>query len=204
MIALAVNQGAFREEFQRVLGRAQNPTAVLMGAGRALGNLLKNHFRKKDREEPNKLSPRREHFWLQVSRTVSAPAQSGYNSVAVKVSDPRIAQKVYGGTITAKAAGALTIPVEERAYGRTASTFEAETGLKLILIRTGGGKNNAFQNAVLAVKEGGGLVVEYLLTKSVDQAADPTALPSMAQMQAAVLARAQKIADRQEGDANGK
>lgn len=166
-----------------------------MSAGREVGNALKKHFRNKDKTDANRLSERRSHFWLAVSRTVQNPYVLG-NTVTVTVNHPAIAQKVFGGTIRAKAAGALTIPVEERAYGRTAATFEAETGLKLFLIRSGQG---AFQNAVLAVKDNNakGFTVEYVLTKSVNQKADTEALPPKTQLEAAILLRAQKTLDRQ-------
>lgn len=195
MIQLSYNRASFTKDFNSVLGQARNPVRVLMASGRELGNQLKTHFRKKDREEPNKLSPRREHFWLQVSRSVQNPEQTGYNSVSVAVSDPRIAQKVFGGTITAKRAGALTIPVEEQAYGRTASTFERETGLELFLLRTGQG---AFGKAILAVKlAGGGIQVEYLLTPSVYQHPDPTALPERSALEKAILERGQKVLENE-------
>jgi hypothetical protein len=128
--------------------------------------------------------------------SVQAPVQESPTTISVSISDPRFAQKLFGGPITAKAAGALTIPVEEKAYGRTTSTFERETGLKLFLIRSGKG---AFQNALLAVKDpdGRGFTVEYLLTKSVTQSADPEALPDKTALEQAILARSQRILDRQ-------
>lgn len=197
MIRIGIDNASFAKEFNRVLGRAKDPTAVLMASGRELNNQLVRHFRAKDRT-PNKLSSRREHFWLQVSRTVSQPEQTGYNAVTVNVADPRIAQKVFGGTISAKRAGALTIPIEDRAYGRTAATFERETGLKLFLLKKGGKDTTELEHAVLAVKEaGGGITPEYVLTSSVDQDADPTALPDENQLRAAIIARAQKAAERQ-------
>lgn len=197
MISIAVNRGGFTAEFNRVLRQAQNPVAVLMAAGRELSNQLRAHFRSKEQSDPNKLSPRRSHFWLQIMRSVNAPVQTGDNQVSVTISDPRIAQKVFGGTIVAKRAGALTIPVEEQAYGRTAATFEAETGLKLFLIKK---KDDAGgRGGVLAVKAGSsGIQVEYVLAKSVDQAPDPTALPDESALETAILDRAQKVADRQD------
>lgn len=197
MITVQVSNAAFNKQFGQLLSQTKNPTGMLMVVGRELANTLKEHFRKKEQQEPNKLSPRREHFWLQVGRSVQNPEQTGYNSVSVTISDPRFAQKVFGGTITAKRAGALTIPVSERAYGRTASTFERETGLKLILIKTGGSKSNGFENAVLAAKVNGGLEVEYLLTKSVTQQPDPTALPDENEIKRRAIERAQKYLDRE-------
>lgn len=204
MITVSIKNAAFNKDFGGLLARTKNPTGMLMVCGRELGNQLKAHFRKKEATEPNKLSPRRQHFWLQVGRSVQNPVQSGPKSVSVTISDPRFAQKVFGGTITAKRAGALTIPVSEKAYGRTASTFERETGLKLILIKVGGTKSkngsgsNRLENAVLAARlPGGGLEVEYVLTKSVRQQKDPTALPDENQLKAAIIKRAQSYMDRE-------
>jgi len=197
MIRVQYSRAGFTKEFNRMLAQTENPTGMLLAAGREAGNQLVKHFRQKDANEPNRLSPRREHFWLQVSRTVSAPRQTGYNAVSVNVSDPRIAQKVFGGRIVAKKAKELTIPESEQAYGRTAATFEQETGLRLFLVKVGGTKGNNFENAVLAAKVGGGLEVEYLLTKSVDQAADPTALPAEGVMEEAILTRCEKVLKRE-------
>ncbi len=85
--------------------------------------------------------------------------------------------------------------MSEKAYGRTASTFERETGLKLILIRQGGKKGSG--KAMLAAKVGGGLEVEYLLTKSVTQEPDPTALPDEGFLKEKLLERGQAVLERQ-------
>src|SRR5690242_7736174 len=114
MIAVVINRAGFSKELAAKLAEARNPQAMLLAVGRELANQLKAHFRMKEQTQPNKLSPRREHFWLQIAGSVNNPEQTGYNAVSVRVSDPRIAQKVFGGTITAKRAGALTIPVSEQ------------------------------------------------------------------------------------------
>lgn len=199
MIGIGYNRASFREELNRKLAQANNPSGMLMAIGRELANQLRTHFRTKDQSEPNHLSARREHFWLQVMRSTHPPEQTGYNQVSVWVSDPRFAQKVFGGRIQAKRAGALTIPVEEQAYGRTAATFEKETGLKLFLVKTGKGD---FQNAVLAIAgPGKTLQVEYILAKSVTQDKDPTALPERKQLERQLLERGQKYLDHEKGNA---
>lgn len=197
MISIAIQGASFTKSFNELLRKVRNPVGLLKVSGRELANQLIKHFRARDRSGANKLSPRRSHFWLAVSRTVGQPFQSGYNAISVTIADPRLPIKVLGGTIVPKAAGALTIPVEERAYDRTAATFEAETGLKLILIKIGGGQRSEFENAVLAVKEGGGLVVEYILTQRAEQQPDPDALPPRSQLEAAILARAKSYANNE-------
>ncbi len=195
MITIEFNDREFRANFDTKIKQARNPRTILSSSGRAVAALLRRHFNAKDDTEPNQLSERRSHFWKQVAKSVQNPVVAG-NAVTVSINDPRFAQKVYGGTIKAKAAGALTIPVEERAYGRTAYTFEGATGLKLFLLRTG---KSAFQKAVLAVKENNakGFTVEYILTPEVDQKADPDALPPKSALEAAILAAAQKALDKQ-------
>lgn len=195
-MTLTFNDTKFQVEFGRKVSLVKNPRSMLLGAGREVANQLKSHFRKKDRSGANKLSDRRTHFWLQIASSVNAPVVAGATTVTVTIADPRFAQKFFGGTITAKNAGALTIPVEERAYGRTAATFERETGLKLFLVKTGKG---AFENAVLAVKDdqGRGFTVEYLLTPSVKQQADTDALPEKTALETAILKRAQRMVDRE-------
>ena len=200
MIALQFQDGKFQADFGAIIAKAKNPKAVLLNSGRELGNQLRAWFRQRDKTNVNQLSERRSHFWLQVAQSVNQPQMEGPTKISVTISDPRFAQKLFGGTISAKAAEALTIPVEERAYDRTAATFERETGLKLILLKTGGSAANALENAVLAVADPNDpkrLTIEYVLTKSVDQKADPEALPPKAQLEAAILSRAQRVLDRE-------
>jgi len=189
----------FQKRFGEIIVQAEKPTAILNAAGRAVTRELKNHFQRKNQTQANKLSERRSGFWDQVARSVNQPKRESENSVSVTISDARFAQKLFGGTIHAKNAGALTIPVEERAYGRTAGTrvadgqpnFEQETGLKLFLVKSGKG---SFENAVLAVKDSAdskAFTVEYVLTPAVDQKADPDALPPKATLEAAILVQGQ-------------
>jgi hypothetical protein len=199
MIGIALDRSGFNARFGQVLAQSKNPVAILKAAGRELANQLKKHFRMKEQTNPNKLSPRREHFWLDIAQSVNNPEQTGYNTISVRVSDPRIAQKVFGGVITAKKAAALTIPVAEKAYGRTAATFEAETGLKLFLL----GPKDHSRGGVLAAKVGDQIEVEYVLTKSVDQKPDPTAIPDLGDLEKAVLARAQAVLTSETKKAEG-
>jgi hypothetical protein len=204
MIRFTFQDAAFQRKLGKIVVLAKNPVAILMAGGREVANQLKKHFRDKDRSSGNKLSDRRSHFWLQVAQSVTQPQQTGYNAIGVSVTDPRFAHKVYGdsppsGPIRAKNAGALTIPVEERAYGRSAATFERETGLKLFLVHSGHGK---FEELLLAVKDDPKsqfFTVEYILTKSVTQQADTTALPDKTMLQTVILLRAQKVLDSQLG-----
>lgn len=191
MIAVTFSSDGFRVKMQRILSTTRNPRAIMAAAGREGANELRKHFREKDRT-PNKLGGKREHFWRQVMQSVQSPivASSGH-TVTIHITDPRFAQKVFGGRITAKKARALTIPVEPEAYGRATSTFEKETGVKLFLI------SPEFGEGMLAGQIGNAIEVFYVLRASVDQDADPTALPPQQEFEDAITDRAQRVLDRQ-------
>lgn len=192
MIGVVISSNGFQVKMRQILGQAKNPRAVMAAAGREGATELRRHFRNKERTEPNKLGGKREHFWRQVMQSVSAPVvTSSGHTVTISVTDPRFAQKVFGGTITAKRSRALTIPVVPEAYGRSASVFEHETGVKLFVI------GRDFGAGMLAAQIGGAVKVVYLLRKSVHQDADPNALPPQDQLEAAVTRRAQLTLDRQ-------
>lgn len=192
MIAIRYNDNGNIERIEQISRVVRNPRGMLAAVGREGVNRLKGHFRKKDRDEPNKLGGRREHFWLKVSRSVQSPSLSPDGSaIVIVISHPAIAQKVFGGRITAKRTRNLSIPVDPEAYGRFPATFEAETGLQLIFIKQG-------KNALLATQAGNaGLRVRYILTPSVNQEPDPTALPPQDQFVDALVARAESVLRRE-------
>lgn len=199
MITIAYNDHGFSQRLPILMGQLKHPTALLSILGREAGNRLKAHFRQKDRTEPNKLGGKRQHFWRQVTDSVQAPRISGKgDQVTVSITHPAIAQKVMGGPIRPKRVKFLTIPVTPDAYGRTARTFEAETGLKLFFLRVGKG---SFTTPVLASARGGGIQVEYILRTSVNQAPNPTALPAAEAMSMALLSRAEKYVARKLAEA---
>lgn len=195
MIALRPQAKGFEKRFAGIIAKAKRPRAVLAVAGREAGNRLKKHFREKDRNEPNKLAPgRRQHAWLAVSRGVQSPVVSDRQAL-VDVNSPIIAQKVFGGRIVAKRVKALTIPVSEEAYGRSAATMEQETGIELFVLKKKNDPNG--RGGLLAAASGQGIKVHYLLTRSVDQDADPTALPPEPEFSEGILTRAAAELQRQ-------
>ncbi|MHB8520721.1 MAG: hypothetical protein ACYDH9_08175 [Limisphaerales bacterium] len=173
MISVAINDNGTVQQLHDLRERMQRPRALMAAVGRRGAMELKKYFRGKD-DTPNQLGGQRQHFWLQVSQSVQAPVlQDDGTTVVISVNHPAIAQKVFGGTITAKRVKNLAIPVDPEAYGRAPAVFEAETGLQLVFIKSSG-------KALLATRAAaGGLQVRYLLTPSVDQSPDPTALPDM-------------------------
>lgn len=201
MIAIRYDDHGFSQRLPILLAQLERPKALLSILGREAGNRLKSHFRQKDRTEPNKLMGARQHFWRGVADSVQAPrlAAAGH-SVTVSIPHPAIAQKVRGGTIRPKRVKFLTIPVSPDAYGRTARTFTAETGYKLVLLRVG---KRGSGGGVLASVRGAGLQVEYVLRSSVTQAPDADALPDAGAMSAALLLRAERYVARILSQATG-
>jgi hypothetical protein len=192
VIGIHIFDAGAKVKLSRALGMAKNPRAVMLGAAREGGNRLKKHFREKDRSEANKLGGRRTHYWNRVAQSVSAPVAVRPETVVINITDPTFAQKLFGGVIRAKRVKNLAIPQEKDAYGRGPAVFEKETGLKLIFIKSG-------DHALLATRRSLSqfLQIEYLLTPSVKQDKDPTALPAEPEFTNAVIDRAQTIAQRQ-------
>jgi hypothetical protein len=195
MIELRYDKGVFERQMGNAINLAKRPAGVMAVAGRAGANELRHHFLEKDKTDANKLAPdRRQHLWQQIAHAVQAPVvdQSG-RTVTILIEHPVIAQKVFGGDITAKRVTSLTIPESPEAYGRAPAVFERETGLKLIFIKQG-------DHALLAARvdpNSKELQVEYLLTPRVHQDPDPTALPDQDKLQAAILTAADGALQRQ-------
>jgi len=83
--------------------------------------------------------------------------------------DGSLRHKIGGGTITAKNAGALTIPLVPEAHGRRAADYQSEIG-ELFTIPN--------KSALFEAVEGGGVRAVYALCKSITHAPWPDAIPS--------------------------
>ncbi|MBN8245886.1 MAG: hypothetical protein J0L84_00420 [Verrucomicrobia bacterium] len=198
MITVTFNDHGFGQRLPILLRQLQRPAALLAVLGRDAANQYRTHFRMKNRT-PNKLGGKRTNFWRQVADSVQAPRlENGDQAVVISINHPAIAQKVMGGVIKPKRVKFLTIPVSPEAHGRTARTFEHETGLKLVFLKVGD------RNAVLATHRGGGMQIEYVLTASVKQAPDPTAVPDPDVVAGKLLVRAEGYVARILAQATGK
>jgi len=168
----------------------ERPVALYKDCGRRLANELRGWFAKRNLE--TKHGDLSTNFWRDVRDSVGNP-EVDPQGVSVAINDSRFAQKLFGGTITAKNVDALTVPISPLAHGRRASVFEAETGYKLFRPK---GHN------VLDAVIGGEVVAIYALVKSVSQPPDPKALPPDAQLQSAILDTAEKNLARTVAAAN--
>src|SRR5207244_3980510 len=111
--------------------RAARVLAALRGnlaaskSGKAVGQsvvqLFKAHFTALNTARANRLGGARTNFYANAARGTSwQPVPGG---LLVSVQSQGIAQRYFGGTISAKPGGALTIPATADAYGHRAREF---------------------------------------------------------------------------------
>lgn len=201
MIGLQINDQPALEALARIRAQVASPADLAAILGRRGSNELRSWFARRDVEDPSKLGSapggERQHFWLRVRDSVQSPRISdGGGLITININDPAIAQKVFGGPITPKVAGALTLAIDPLAYGRTASVFEHETGIRLFLY-----VSRTTELAYLASTSGDRhgeqqLHVYYLLSPGVNQMPDPKALPPEEQFAAAIVETAQDYFDQ--------
>ena len=196
MITYRINQNT--QVGKTLMGLAallQNPDDLLYVLAREGNNRLRTWFRQRDEDSPNQLGGERTHFWQQMADSVSS-RRGGAGQLVLSITDPRFNQKVFGGTIVPKNKKALTIPVNPAAYGRTASTYEQQTGQKLFVVIWKGGKGSIGALCVKSDPSQKFLEVVYLLVGAVHQDADPNALPPARDFYMGLIDRAKSYVGR--------
>ncbi|MFA5265609.1 MAG: hypothetical protein WC378_17455 [Opitutaceae bacterium] len=162
--------------FQNLGPKFKEP-AMRRAMGRAIATTLRKHFTKLDSSKKNKLGGARTHFYGAARRGVHQPELYG-NVVRVLVDSIGIAQRYYGGDISARPGSALTVPVHPVAYGHRAREFP---DLQLIP-----STRNPDVTAILArpndASANGIMEVYYLLCKKVHQKEDKSVLPTDAEL----------------------
>jgi hypothetical protein len=193
MRVITYGEGECKALLERIASETRRPRALLAVLGRELRNSLVDHFRRMDREHPNKLGGDRQHFWNGIANSVSQPKVEEWQGKAtVGIGDPRFMQKLMGGPIRPVKAEALAIPLTAQSYGRYPGVFEREFGVSLFLVKSKSGKA-----PVLASKnEAGGITAQYVLSKGIKQEPDPEALPPREDVEARLMARAKAWAGR--------
>lgn len=159
------------------LMRLQNglkTTAVRREMGRAIATAVRKHLTLMDSEKANALGGARTHFYGNARKAVSQPELISGDGIKVTIDHLGLAQRYYGGTITARPGSALTIPVHPAAHGKRAREIA-----DLQLIPT---PRSAHAKAILAKpnkqsKNGIGEVY-YVLCKRVTQDPDKSILPT--------------------------
>lgn len=166
--------------------------------GRDVRHLFYQHFRAKNLAEPNQFfrrhGGRRLYFWRRMANSLQEPVLNGEGQVVLAMHRD-IAQKRFGGPILPKRARALTIPVHQDAYGRSARRLESFLGTKLFIVKTKRGRKT-----FLAAKGGprGGLRRYYLLRSSVNQEPWPDTFPPRKQITAAFKEGFRSVLNRED------
>jgi len=189
MITLTINDQRLRDLGQLAVwvGRGEEVTAV---GGRAVAGFLRDYLFDLDAERANRLGGPRTHFYADAARAVQNPQADG-NSVVISINHLGLAQRLFGGTITAghgissrtgQLTSLLAVPARAEAYGKTPGEFD---DLEFVPTRTGGMLVQALQVQIIRGKRKGewrdetvGALAMYWLVPEVTQAADPTVLPS--------------------------
>jgi hypothetical protein len=150
---------------------------------------LREHFLDRN-QEPNKSGFPKQDFWSRIRKS-TALSQVDESGATVSISDPALAQKIYGGEIRPREGKYLTLAAIAVAAGKSPRVF---SNLEL-LIRWKDGKRRAVALYLpdpvgTAAGKGKGSssgTVFYWLVLSVTQKRDPRALPDRAEFQKALL-----------------
>jgi hypothetical protein len=147
-----------------------------------VARMLREHFVARGREGNKRGWPSRK-FWVREGRQNTSVTAISATGAEVTVASAAIAHKVAGGTIRAKRGRSLAIPLTAQAY---AAGSPREGGIKdLFFVRSKKGR------AFLAIKAAGDKIKpHYLLTPSVNQRADPRAVPPERDIDALIQTRA--------------
>lgn len=167
----------------------RRPFAMVLG--RKAEGIYRTWFRRRESTSGNKKGWPRQHFWARMAkRTALLDAQTTAERAVVTVADPAIQMKIHGGTIVAKQAKFLAIPMRREAYGVRPS---ARTIPGIFFIRS------KRKGAFLARMEGQALRVYWRLVARVTMRPDPQALPPRSQVSADLFRTAEAFVARSLG-----
>jgi len=194
---------SFQDELAQFGVIAKRRVLSAMGGGVKLS--LIEHFAGIEQDSVHhkwatQLGANRTHFYGGSARGVQSgiqdPKVEGDDAVSVSINSQGLAQRYFGGTITAKNKKWLTIPAIAAAYGRPANSFN---NLRFVLFRpdlaaliektpgqpstlskqTRKDSKGIYRSAGETSERGR---VVYWLKRSVEQAPDPTVLPTEDEM----------------------
>ncbi len=173
-IEIFISQDTVTAKLEQLDGFMNDPGAALLVAGVEVRNALQLYHEELGsgwRGDHYLSGPVSGQWEKRVAESWQAPEQLSATEVAVINTDPTLAHKITGGTISAKNAANLTIPLVPEAKGVPAREF----GRKLFRPKS---------TSVLAYKEGTSFVPVYALTQSVTQGPWPGAMPEQEELQA--------------------
>ncbi|CAN5351951.1 hypothetical protein BH09VER1_BH09VER1_28410 [soil metagenome] len=171
-------------ELNRIRGLVKRPKALMSAAGKRVEFVLRAHFLKKN-QEGNRRGWTRSNFWNKRVRSATSFTGATDTTAQVTIASPEFIHKLRGGKITAKRGKFLSIPLPDRAKA-AGSPREWDGPEKLVPRKTSDGYMLGVAQPGQAGNRGQRLTMMYLLVKSVNQKADPTALPPDAEIQTAI------------------
>lgn len=176
MVSLRLNITDTATPALRRLEAGIQPARLAPIIGRSARNAIRTHLFARD-GQGNRLGGRRTHYYGTAGRATNFTLEG--DTVVVSIPQIGIRQRYYGGTIKPKTAKYLTIPVHPAAHGKRAREFSdlevvfGQGGRPIALARKAAGKRTLGE-------------IYYRLVRSVTQAADPTVLPTMDALAAAI------------------
>lgn len=180
----------------------KRPRALMAAAGKRVEKELRSHFLKKN-QEGNKRGWPRSNFWTKRIRQATSFTGADDTSATVTIASPEFYHKLKGGRISAKRGKFLAIPLSARAKAAGSPREGGWRGNALTLTPTADGTKFVLRESLASriTRKGRGQITggeaHYLLVKSVNQKADPTALPPDHAIQSAIDDEAQKYFARE-------
>jgi hypothetical protein len=176
-----------------ILDSLQSTRPLMARLGKTAETIMKNRFEDLQRR-PNARGWPKRNFWNQVRQSTALTGLSE-REATVAVSDPRYALQLHGGTVRAKRASMLAIPLHAEAY-QAGSPGEGSARLpNLFVLRRRGGRG-AFLAEAESFANRGTLRLWYVLKPSVTVPRNPDAMVSEGDMAAALDGEATAYLER--------
>lgn len=166
--------------------------------GRAVSNCIRSNYVRWNSANPNKLGGERTNLGAQFARATHPELLA--DGFAVVTSHVAARQRLMGGTIRPVKAKMLAIPADAEAYGKRPREFNnlrfAVLGGHPALVVAEATQVKSTKKGFKAVASSLGNKVMYWLANSINQVADPSVLPSEAEMVDAATSAALSTIDR--------
>jgi phage gpG-like protein len=163
-------------ELQKLIGQLRQRQPLLKRMGRTLEQTLKRHFIARN-QEPNKTGFPKKNFWEQIA-TATTFTDATNDTATVTISDPRLATKIYGGTIRPKKAKNIAIPLTPEASQAGSPRGAGAGETHLTIRRSKGGKRTLFIAAGKKAIKDQEETLLWVLVHQVTHHPDPKALPT--------------------------
>lgn len=174
---------------RQVMGTLASTRPLMARLGKTLEVALKRHFERLQ-SRPNKRGWPKKNFWTHVRRSTALNKIQEREAV-VAISDPRFALHLYGGTVRAKRARALAIPLTAAAYAAGSPREGATPNLFVLKSRSRG----AFLAEAEPFARRGTVRLWYALKAAVTVPKTPDALPPESDIAAALDREARAYLD---------